>query len=121
MNREVHAGTTAPSGGTAGASTGHAAGDDLLVVVWNRPEVRSPDNPAVERFGRLRRRPRSRPVGTDQRSPARAGLNPSETAEHIWNTSGPQWTNEERRLIYVSAGQPPLDVARPKGLEPLTF
>jgi SAM-dependent methyltransferase len=37
------------------------------------------------------------------------------------NTTGPQWTNDERRLIYVSAGQPPLDGARPKGLEPLTF
>src|SRR5258705_91406 len=102
-------------------SPGRAAGNDLLVEVWNPAEVRSPDNPAEERSDRSRRRPRSRPVGTGRRSPARAGLDRCETAEHIWNTSGPQWTNKEKRLIYVSAGQPPLDLVRPKGLEPPTF
>jgi hypothetical protein len=30
-------------------------------------------------------------------------------------------TDSEKRLIYVPAAQPPLDVARPKGLEPPTF
>ena len=59
--------------------------------------------------------------GTDRPRPAWTGLDASETADHFRNTTGPQWTNRERRLIYVSAGQPPLDVARPKGLEPPTF
>src|SRR5258706_16264848 len=95
-------------------SPGHVAGNDLLVEVWNPATVRSPDSPAEERFDRPHRRPRSRPVGTDERAPARAGLDRSETADPFRNTSGPQWTNEERRLIYVSAGQPPLDVVRPK-------
>jgi hypothetical protein len=62
-----------------------------------------------------------RPGSTDRRRPARTGLDPSETADHFRNTSGPQWTDKQRRLIYVSAAQPPLDLARPKGLEPLTF
>ena len=32
-----------------------------------------------------------------------------------------QWTDKDQPLTRVSAGQRPLDLARPKGLEPLTF
>src|SRR5262245_34307490 len=32
----------------------------------------------------------------------------------------PKWTEEDRHLTRVPAGQMPDDVARPKGLEPLT-
>jgi hypothetical protein len=37
------------------------------------------------------------------------------------DTHRPQRTETKKRSPRVSAGQPPLDVARPKGLEPLTF
>ena len=49
------------------------------------------------------------------------GRTPSETDEHRRSTTGPQWTNLERSVTCVSAGQIPDDVARPKGFEPLTF
>src|SRR5262245_39477479 len=61
------------------------------------------------------------PGSTHPRRPARTGSDPSETADHSRNTTSPQWTETKKRLIYVSAAQPPLDPARPKGLEPLTF
>jgi len=51
----------------------------------------------------------------------RSGRTPSETDEHRRSTTGPQWTNLERSVTCVSAGQIPDDVARPKGFEPLTF
>ena len=62
-------------------------------------------------------RPRSRTVSTARRAAARTGLDRSETAEHIWNTTGPHSTRQERQPTNVSAGQPPLDLARPTGLE----
>ncbi|MEV0131730.1 tyrosine-type recombinase/integrase [Dactylosporangium sp. NPDC050688] len=40
---------------------------------------------------------------------------------HPRDTHRPQQTDTKKRSSRVSAGQPPLDVARPKGLEPLTF
>ena len=78
---------------------------------------RTPPRPGSDRIPTQDRRP----GGTDRPRPARTGLDASETADHFRNTTGPQWTDSERRLIYVSAAQLPLDVARPKGLEPLTF
>jgi hypothetical protein len=46
---------------------------------------------------------------------------PAQTAPKQTSTWSPQWTDLERRPARVSAGQAPYDVARPKGLEPLTF
>jgi hypothetical protein len=66
-------------------------------------------------------RPRSGLVGPYQHAAANPGTNGSETDEHPRSTWSPQWTDLERRLARVSAGQAPFDVARPKGLEPLTF
>jgi hypothetical protein len=45
----------------------------------------------------------------------------SASDEHHSSTSGPHWTDKDRRPTRVSAGQAPFDLARPKGFEPLTF
>ena len=76
---------------------------------------------ARRRFRPTWQTPRSGLLSMFRRRAARTGLDGSKTADPFRNTTGPQWTKKEERLICVFAGQPPLDVARPKGLEPLTF
>jgi hypothetical protein len=87
--------------------------------------------PGLVRTGRQsmndRRECRGNPTAScsERRVPIRrtraAGTGPgaSEPADHFRETSGPRWTNNKRRLSYVSAVQPPLHLARPKGLKPL--
>src|SRR5690242_427066 len=74
-----------------------------------------PDPNRIPKSKIMDQAPRTAP---DQHGPARPGLKQPIT---FGTHQCPQWTDGQRRLIYVSAGQPPLDVARPKALEPLTF
>jgi hypothetical protein len=60
-------------------------------------------------------------AGTDLYLAGQIRTEVSASDEHHRSTPGPHWTNKDRRLTHVSAGQAPSDLARPKGFEPLTF
>src|SRR5262249_38361309 len=82
----------------------------------NRPDTRpptgtpTPTGPATGKSPRVKAQPTpglSRTVMTPERHPR--------------DTHRPQRTNHKGRRPSTTAGQRPDDVARPKGLEPLTF